>query len=143
MVKWWGVRESLSGAHFHLTTQLLNYLTTLPYNRRTMSVADDVMDGRVRATLRNEQLRAVGQGVLETAGTTFIMLVAVRHFHATDMMKSLAGVNDKVGLIVSPLVVTAVMARGWRASKAAAGLMLIGGLGFAMSAAVPDLQAFV
>jgi hypothetical protein len=112
---------------------------TLPH----ASLPPVALDPRTRTTFRHECLRALGSGVLETAGTTFIMLVAVRHFQATDAMKSLAGVNDKLGLLLSPLIVTAVMRLRLRSSLAAAVLMFVGGLGFTVSAVLPHIYAFI
>ncbi|MCL2648789.1 MAG: MFS transporter [Phycisphaerales bacterium] len=108
-----------------------------------VSTAPSALDLRARMTLRMECLRALGQGALETASTTFIMLIAVWHFHASDTMKALASINDKLGLLLSPLIVTIVMVRQFKAARAAAALMFIGGLGFTLSAIIPTLGVFV
>jgi MFS family permease len=100
-------------------------------------------EDRKRTTFRNECLRAVGSGVLETAATTFVMLVAVKYFAASREMKSFATVNDKVGLLLSPLVVLGVVALRMRAAKAAAVLMAVGAVGFAIAALAPHVTTLV
>jgi MFS family permease len=98
---------------------------------------------RTKLTYRYERRRAVTSGILETAGTTFLLLVAVQWFEAGAMAKALVAGGGSVGLLLSPLVVAWVQARrrpaAWAASRLAAG-----GAGcFLLMAAVPVLPVFV
>ena len=98
---------------------------------------------RTRITFRFECLRAFGSGILETAGTTFLMLIAIRYFHASATMKSLVAVNDKAGLILSPVIVTLVTAFRFRCTRAAAGLLTLGTVGFLAATLIPNLYTMV
>ncbi|HEY3321994.1 MAG TPA: MFS transporter [Planctomycetota bacterium] len=96
-----------------------------------------------RTTFRCELWRAAATGVVETAGSTFLFLIAVAHFHAGANAKTLIGAGGNCGLVLTPLVVFLVAARNWRTARAGAALCLIGALGFAAAAAVPTLPVFV
>jgi len=112
-------------------------MTVLP------EVTSPALDLRARITLRFECFRALGQGVLDTVGIPFILLIADRHFQASDTMKSIASVNINIGLLLSPLVVTFVIVHRFKASRAAAALMFIGGLAFSIAAIIPTLYALI
>jgi MFS family permease len=82
-------------------------------------------------------------GVFETAGSTFLLLIAVRHFQADSTAKALVATGGSAGLILSPFVVSWVTSLGWRASSAAATLAAIGGVGVLAAGAFPILPVFV
>lgn len=95
------------------------------------------------ATYRYERWRAVTTGILETAGTTFLLLIAVRWYHAGAIAKALVAAGGSIGLLVSPLCVWWVSQRGWPAARAAAWIAWAGALGFLVMAALPFLPVFV
>lgn len=103
------------------------------------------MDGanRTAVTYRYERWRAFSAGVIETAGMTFLLLIAVRHFQAGAVAKALVSAGGSIGLLASPLVVWMVSRRGWPAARAAAWLCRVGTLCFLVMAAAPFLPVFV
>lgn len=94
-------------------------------------------------TYRFERWRSVASGILETAGTTFLLLIAVRWFNAGATAKALVAGGGSLGLMLTPVVVTSVAALGWRTAKAASVLAAFGAACFLFMAAVPVLPVFV
>lgn len=99
--------------------------------------------GRTDITFRYERFRAVTAGIIETAGTTFLLLIAVRWFEAGATAKSLIAAGSSLGLLLSPLVVSLVSHRQWLAATAAARVFWFGAGMFALAALVPVLPVFV
>lgn len=93
-------------------------------------------------TFRYEKWRAVSSGVLETAGTTFLLLIAVRHFEAGAASKALVATGGSLGLLLSPLVVSTVESLGLPTTRAASRLAMFGALCCVIMAAVPWLPLF-
>lgn len=60
---------------------------------------------RTDITYRYERWRAVAGGILETASSTFLLLVAVRWYEAGATAKALLVAGSSMGLLVTPLVV--------------------------------------
>jgi MFS family permease len=60
---------------------------------------------RTEVTYHYERWRAVAGGILETAGSTFLLLIAVRWFEAGATAKALLVAGSSLGLLVTPLVV--------------------------------------
>ncbi len=100
-------------------------------------------DERTRLTFRWERWRAVTAGILESAGSTFLLLIAVRWFDAGATAKALIAAGGSVGLLISPLVVSGVAALGWPVALAASRLALVGAGCFLVTALVPILPVFV
>ncbi len=94
-------------------------------------------------TYRFERWRAVANGILETGGTTFLLLIAVKHFEAGATAKALVASGGSLGLVLSPLVVTWVQQRGWRTAAAAARIAMVGALAMVAMALMPWVGAFV
>jgi hypothetical protein len=94
-------------------------------------------------TYRRELGRAVTAGILETAGNTFLLLIAVRWFHAGAMAKALVVSALSLGLILSPLTVMWAARRGLAVSRAAARLLAAGAAAFLVAALVPVLPVYV
>jgi len=94
-------------------------------------------------TYHYERWRAVASGILETAGTTFLLLIALRALHAGATAKALIAGGGSFGLMISPVVVSIVAASGWRASKAASVLAASGAICLLLMALVPILPVFV
>lgn len=98
---------------------------------------------RRQITYRRELGRACFAGILESAGATFLLLIALRGFGAGPTAKALVAGALSVGLILSPLLVTWVAARGWSVSRAAARVLLLGAAGLLAAALVPWLPVYV
>jgi hypothetical protein len=96
-----------------------------------------------RLTFRSERWRAFSSGVLETAATTFLLLIAVKELHAGATAKALIAAGGSVGLLLGPLTVSIVQARGWKPSDAAARMALMGAAAFAIMALLPFLPVYV
>lgn len=82
-------------------------------------------------------------GIIETAGHTFLLLIAVRYFHAGAMAKALVATGGSVGLLLSPLVVSTVETLGLPTARAALRLALVGTAGFLSIVVFPVLPVFV
>jgi hypothetical protein len=98
---------------------------------------------RTKITFRYERLRAVSAGMLESAGSTFLLLVAVRYFSAGAAAKGVIAGAGSLGLLLSPVVVSATTSVGWPTSKAASRLLAIGAGGFLVAAIWPVLPVFI
>ena len=95
---------------------------------------------RKSITYRHEMWRAVTAGILESAGGTFLLLIAVRWFHAGMLAKALVAGAGSFGLLLSPLVVAKVTTAGWAPSRAAAWLMMAGSFAFLVAGALHAVQ---
>ena len=100
-------------------------------------------ESRTEVTYRCEKWRAISSGILETAGSTFLLLIAVRHFHAGATAKALVASGGSMGLLLSPLVVSFVERLGWRTAVAASRIAQLGAVCFLVTAAFPFLPVFV
>jgi hypothetical protein len=100
-------------------------------------------DDRTRQTYNYERWRAGAAGILETAGSTFLLLIAVRWLHAGPVSKALVAAAGSVGLLLTPAVVATVMERGWATSRAASGVLAVGAITFCVAAWNPTLPVFV
>lgn len=98
---------------------------------------------RTEVTYRYERWRSVAAGILETAGTTFLLLIAVKHFHAGALAKGLVASGGSLGLMLGPAVVSLVARFGWSSSKAASILAGCGCLIVLAMTALPFLPVFV
>src|SRR5437867_1256919 len=98
---------------------------------------------RTQITYRYERWRAVFAGVIEAAGTIFLLLIAVRWFQAGPFAKALVAGGGSLGLILAPWLVLRVEASGWPLARAAARLAAIGAFSFLCMALVPALPVYV
>jgi len=96
-----------------------------------------------KLTFRYEKWRAVSAGILETAGATFLLLIAVKWFQAGTLAKALIASGGSFGLIISPLVVSYVGRKQWTASCGAAHLAAMGASVLIVMAFFPFLPIFV
>lgn len=101
------------------------------------------LSGDAKTTFHYDRLRAVSAGIIETAGSTFLLLIAVKWFHAGAPAKATIAAAGSVGLLISPAVLAFVTARQWKASKAASGLFCLGSVSFIVSAVWNVLPVFV
>lgn len=98
---------------------------------------------RTSRTFRYERWRSVCSGILETAGNTFLLLIAVKWFHAGATAKALVAAGSSVGLMLSPVTVSVVERLRWPASAGAARLFAIGAMACVVMALFPRMEVFV
>jgi MFS family permease len=101
-------------------------------------------EGVIRATFRNELLRSLPAGVLETVTATFAILIAEKVFNASPEAKELALMGGRGGLAASFAVVWVLSKFRRPLNQLLAWLNHAAGLCFMLSALLPDqLWAFV
>src|SRR5258706_11594076 len=98
---------------------------------------------RPALTYRYERWRAISSGIIETAGTTFLLLIAVRWFQAGAIEKALVAGGGSLGLVLSPLIVSWTETSGRPTAWAASRLAVIGAVSFMVAALVPLLPVFI
>lgn len=98
---------------------------------------------RTGRTYFYELWRAGASGVLETAGTTFLLLIAVRWYQAGALAKALVAGAGSLGLLLSPLLVSYVTTVGLPTSQAAARVLALGAASFIIAAVSSGLTMFV
>jgi MFS family permease len=98
---------------------------------------------RTRTTYIHELWRSASAGILETAGSTFLLTIAVKHFAAGAVAKGVVAGSGSLGLLISPVVVSFVTSAGWPVGLAASRILALGAVGFLIAAAVPHVLAFV
>jgi hypothetical protein len=98
---------------------------------------------RTATTYRYELRRAVAGGVLEAAGTLFLLLIAVRWYRAGPLAKALVAGGSSYGYLIAPWVVSRVEAAGWPVAKGAARLAVVGAFSFLLMALFPYLPVYV
>ncbi|HYG76800.1 MAG TPA: MFS transporter [Planctomycetota bacterium] len=96
-----------------------------------------------QVTYRYERWRAVAAGILETAGSTFLLYIAVKFYQAGPSAKALVAAGGNFGMILTPLTVYWVAMRGWRVSKVAAAMLAAASVAFAMVALLHDETVFI
>jgi MFS family permease len=101
------------------------------------------MQPATEVTYRYERWRALSGGILETAGNTFLLLVAVQWFHAGATAKAFVAGGGSLGLMLSPVVVSVVARSGLRAAQAACRIAAVGAISFLVMAFVPTLWVYV
>jgi hypothetical protein len=94
-------------------------------------------------TYRCERWRAVSAGIIESAGTTFLLLIAVKWLEAGATAKALVAAGGSFGLMASPLVVSWVERVGWPVALAASRLAALGAGSLLMGALFPVLLVYV
>lgn len=98
---------------------------------------------RARLTFRRDCWRMLAVGVLESAGHTFLLLIAVLHFRAGAVPKALIAAGGSVGLLFSPVAVSLVTRWRWPATLGASRLLWVGAGACLVAAAVKRLEVFV
>lgn len=92
-------------------------------------------------TFRNELLRSVPAGVLETLGTSFGMLIAVRVFDASDGAKSFFLSASSAGMVASLVVVPLLLRAQTTVARIAARVQFAGAACLAVPALLPESEA--
>jgi hypothetical protein len=98
---------------------------------------------RTDITYRYDRLRAVAAGVMEAAGTIFLLLIAVRYFHAGPFAKAAIAGGGSVGLMLTPWLVSTVQKAGVPVAQAASRISALGAVTFIIMAVVPYLWVYV
>jgi hypothetical protein len=98
---------------------------------------------RTALTYRYESYRAVGAGILEAAGSTFLILIAVRWFAAGALAKGCVAAGSGLGYLLTPVLVSRVKASGLPVAQAAARLLAAGAAILAIPAVWPREPVFV
>ena len=98
---------------------------------------------RTAITYRYELRRALSGGILEAAGTLFLLLIAVRWYRAGPLSKALVAGGGSFGFLIAPWVVSCVERAGWPVAKAAARLAAVGAISFLAMALFPYLLVYV
>lgn len=106
-------------------------------------MSDSVTTGRTRTTYLYELWRSATAGIIETAGSTFLLTIAVKQFAAGSITKGIVAGGGSLGLLLSPLVVSFVTARGWPTSLAASRILATGAASFLLASLLPALETFV
>jgi MFS family permease len=97
---------------------------------------------RTAITYRYERWRALTSGVMESAGATFLLLIAVRAYHSGGFWKSAVAAGSSLGLLLTPVIVSIASARGWPPAWAASRMFAFGALAFFVAALVNWLPIF-
>jgi hypothetical protein len=90
-----------------------------------------------------ERLRAPAAGIIETAGQTFLLLIAVRVLSAGPTAKALIAGSTSAGFILTILIVSVAARRGWMPTRTVSRLWIAGAVAFAAMAAWPVLPVAV
>jgi MFS family permease len=98
---------------------------------------------RTQLTFRYEALRAIASGIVETASTTFLVLIAVRWFEAGPLAKGLVASGAGLGYVISPMIVSRVEAARLPVARAASRLAVAGAATLGLSAVLPGEWLFV
>src|SRR5262245_31198573 len=91
-------------------------------------------------TFRNEMWRSVPSGVLDAAYNTFVMILAVKVFDASEAAKSVLLSSPRLGHIAAILVVPLLMRFRSTVAQTAAVTQIIGSVCFGLSAAFPKSE---
>lgn len=78
-----------------------------------------------RSTFRWERLRSIAAGITETANSTFLGIIAIQYFQASQTFKGVLLTNTSLGLLLSPLVLWFAARRGWSAGRGIAVFSLL------------------
>ena len=68
-------------------------------------------------TFRLERLRSIAAGITETANSTFLGVIAIKYFEASQTVKGILLTNTSMGMLISPLILWLTAQRGWSAGK--------------------------
>jgi len=98
---------------------------------------------RTEITYRFERLRALASGILETAFTTFLLLIAVQWFGFGATAKAGIAAAGALGFMLGPVVVSRVTELGWTTAQASSRLALGAASCFGLLAVVNDRWLFI
>jgi MFS family permease len=94
-------------------------------------------------TYRYERWRALPAGVLETAGSTFLLLIAVQGLQAGATGKALIAAGGSIGMLLTPVMVWVAQKLMWPTTRLCMAVLGIGAAFLLLGAAWPVLPVFV
>lgn len=97
---------------------------------------------RTRITFRYERWRALSSGIIESAGTTFLLTIAVRAYAAGAIWKAAVACGSSLGLLLTPVIVSLVTRRGAPPARSAAQLFAFAAVALSVAALLPYLPVF-
>jgi MFS family permease len=97
---------------------------------------------RTAITYRYERLRAFSAGIIESAGSTFLLAIAVRAYNSGALWKSAVASGSSLGLLLTPVVVSAVTRRKCEPARFASRLFYFGAVSFIIAALFRSLPVF-
>ena len=97
----------------------------------------------ITQTLSYERKRALTSGIIDTASTTFLLLIAVKWFEAGNITKAIIAAGSSFGFLLSPLAVYFAERSQKTISVIAAFLSIFGAIAFLLAAVFPTLSLFV
>ena len=103
----------------------------------------DASEAVTRRTFRLDTGRSFFQGISESYGRTFFLLIALKEFDAPASAKSLIAGAGGFGMLMSPLLVSIVMKRRWKISTVASTVVAVGGAALVLPLLVHDLRVYV
>lgn len=95
-----------------------------------------------KQTFRMERLRSIAAGITETANSTFLGVIAIQYFHASQTMKGLLLTNTSIGMLICPLILWVAAKLGWTAGKGIIIFSCIAAVA-CFGAMIPSLPFFV
>jgi hypothetical protein len=98
---------------------------------------------RSAVTYRYECYRAVGAGIIEAAGSTFLILIAVRWFSAGVVAKGCVAAGSGLGYLLTPVLVARVKASRQPVAQVAARVVAFGAVILVLPAIFPWEPLFV
>ncbi|MFT5826099.1 MAG: MFS family permease [Yoonia sp.] len=97
---------------------------------------------RAAATYRNDVLRAPFYGILEAGWSTFVLLIAIRHFDAPETYKAFIAGAWPIGFLLTPLTLYFVAKRQIRPSLASACMFALAAVLMVGATVVQSLTIF-
>ncbi len=94
-------------------------------------------------TYNYERIRAATSGIVETAGRTFLLVMAMKHFQAGATAKAAIAAGSSFGMLLTPLVLWIVTHGRWRVAQSASVIAAIGSVGFLLPVLWPTTWVFV
>ena len=98
---------------------------------------------RTRVTFRLDCGRMFCSGILESAATTFLLLIAVKHLALGPLAKGLVASGSSIGLLLSPLAVSWAAKRKLPTTLLAARILLGGATCCSLMAAIDSAWVYI
>ena len=90
-----------------------------------------------------EKHRAISSGILDTSGSAFLLLIAVRYFHAGAFSKGILAAAVNLGLLMSPIILTLTTRSRQKVTHVASLVCDIAAFCFLIAALIPFLPIYV
>lgn len=90
-----------------------------------------------------EKCRAISSGILDTSGSAFLLLIAVRYFQAGAFAKGILAAAVNFGLLLSPIVLTLTIRSRQKVTSAVSLLCDLAAFCFLIAALFPLLPIYI